>query len=163
MKFAVSLPIAALLLSACSGEPAEEAESQSAACASEDVSVSDAWMREARVGQPTSAAYLTLCNGSSIDDALVGVTFAGADAAELHITNMGSDGMASMAPSHTIPVAAGATATLEPGGAHVMLIGMQEAFAPGDKPTITLKFENAPPATIELEVRDEAHEGGAHH
>ncbi|MEO1242440.1 MAG: copper chaperone PCu(A)C [Pseudomonadota bacterium] len=163
MKFAVSLPIAVLMLSACSGEPAEEAATQSTACADEGVSVSGAWMRAARVGQPTSAAYLTLCNGSSIDDALVGVTFAGADAAELHVTNMDADGMASMTPSKSIPVPAGETARLEPGGAHVMLIGMQEAFAPGDKPTVTLEFESAPPATVELEVRDEAHDGGAHH
>jgi len=72
MKFNAYLSLIPLMAVACSGEPAEEATTgPSTACAGDGMVVSDAWMRTARPGQPTSAAYFTLCNGGQNDDALV--------------------------------------------------------------------------------------------
>jgi len=164
MKFNAYLSLIPLMAVACSGEPAEEATTgPSTACAGDGMVVSDAWMRTARPGQPTSAAYFTLCNGGQNDDALVSVAFAGAQAAELHVTTMGDDAMASMAPTQQIMVSAGQIAKLEPEGAHVMLIGLTAPLAADDKPTATLTFKNAPPINVEFEVRGEMHGDGAHH
>lgn len=161
-RFAV-LGLSLALLSACGNGAEENTAAQTAACSGGGVWASDAWIRAARAGQPTSAAYLTLCNGEETDDKLTSVAFDGAGAVELHVTQMSDDNMASMTPSHGIPIGAGENAVLEPGGAHIMLIGVSEALAPGDTRNLTLSFENAPDLVVEFEVREQSHEGGAHH
>ncbi|NDJ54944.1 MAG: copper chaperone PCu(A)C, partial [Chloroflexi bacterium] len=47
------------------------------------------------------------------------------------------------------------SATLEPGGYHIMLIGIDETLEPGDTVTLTLVFENAGEFEIEAEVREQ--------
>lgn len=151
----------AIILTACGGSDGGDAKEQ-AACGGDGIVASEAWMRAARAGQPTSAAYMTLCNGGSENDHLVAARFAGANAAELHMTTMSAENVASMSPTAGIDLAVGKSVALEPGGAHIMLIGLQEALEAGDEPTLILEFETAPPATIILEVRDETasgHEG----
>ncbi|VAW03842.1 hypothetical protein MNBD_ALPHA05-1370, partial [hydrothermal vent metagenome] len=44
------------------------------------------------------------------------------------------------------------TASLAPGGAHIMLMGLGKAFAPGDAPVLQLQFENAPAMEVTLDV-----------
>ena len=151
-----------LLLAACGGEPVDTA-AHGAACTGDGITASDAWMRSARAGQPTSAAYLTLCNGGEADDRLIAARFEGAGATELHMTMMNDENMASMSPTEGIALAAGASVALEPGGAHIMLIGLADAIEAGDAPTLTLEFENAPPATIVFEVREEMSGEHGHH
>jgi len=163
MKRFVVLGLSLALLSACGNGAEETTTGQTAACSGGGVWASDAWIRAARAGQPTSAAYLTLCNGAEADDVLRSVAFDGADAVELHVTQMSDDNMASMTPSQGIPLAAGENAVLEPGGAHIMLVGVNEALAPGDKHALTLSFENAPDLVVEFKVREQGHEDGSHH
>jgi periplasmic copper chaperone A len=145
--------IAALLivLGACSRGGSDNLAD--AACKSPGIVVSDAWVRAARAGQPTSAAYLTLCNGAEADDVLIRVSLAGAQHAELHKTTMKQDGVASMTSSPGLALPAGTTASLAPGGAHIMLIGLDQAFAPGDAPVLQLQFEKAPVMEVTLDVR----------
>jgi copper(I)-binding protein len=59
-----------------------------------------------------------------------------------------------MHPVPNIPIPAGGSVTLKPGGLHVMLIGMQKKLAPGDKFSLTLTFEKAEPMTVEAEVKE---------
>jgi len=146
-------------LAGCSGDRAKSEAASGAICESSGVAASGAWMRAARASQPTSAAYLTLCNGAAADDALISVSFAGAQSAELHITTMNEDGVASMAPADKLALPAGGIASLAPGGAHIMLIGLMGAFEPGDAPVLQLQFKNAPPMDVVLEVRS----AGEHH
>lgn len=130
-----------------------EHESAAAACGGDGIVVSDAWARAAHAGQPTSAAYLTLCNGGESDDALVAVSMGGVNAAEIHITSVSADGTTSMAPADEIPLPAGEPVSLQPGGAHIMLIGVERAMSPNNAPTVRLMFRSAPPQDVALEVR----------
>ncbi|WP_425409382.1 copper chaperone PCu(A)C [Hyphococcus sp.] len=135
---------------------ANEAQSD---CAGDGVVVSDAWTRATTPAQKMSAAYVQLCNGADVADKLVSVTFDGADAAELHTTRMNEAGVASMAPlTDGLPLPSGEAVSMAPGGAHIMLIGLSNAFEDGDDPSLTLNFENAPPQTIIFEVRADAGE-----
>ena len=59
-----------------------------------------------------------------------------------------------MSPVPNIPVPAGGSATLQPGGLHVMLMGLNRELAVDDKFNVTLNFEKSGPQTIEVEVRD---------
>ncbi len=152
-------PVYAAMLAFGCGENTQNiqhiAAAETSQCQANGISVSDAWMRPVRAGQPTSAAYFKLCNGGDLDDALVAVSFASAGAAELHVTSMGADGVSSMARATEVSLPAGEAAMLEPGGAHIMLIGFTEAIEPGEKPLLRLEFRNAPPLDIVLEVRAE--------
>jgi copper(I)-binding protein len=121
-------------------------------CDGDGVAVSDAWTPPARAGQPVSAAFLTLCNASDADDALVGVSFAGAGAVEIHLSSM-EDGVMKMTPIDALSLPAGESVSLAPGGAHIMLIGVNEDINAEDPPSLKLQFENAPSVSISFEVR----------
>ncbi len=151
----VAAPVIAL--GACSPDGDN---SNAVACEGPGVVVSEAWMRAARENQPMSAAYLTLCNSADADDALIGASLAGAQHAELHQTTMKQNGVASMTSSPGLALPAGAPATLAPGGAHIMLMGLEKAFEPGDAPVLLLQFENAPAMEVTLEVRRITDQGG---
>ena len=89
--------------------------------------IRDAWVRAAQAGG-TSAAYLTLTNGRvAPDDALVGVSAPDlTDSASLHETTSDASGMTGMPHMESIAIPAGGTVALEPGGYHVMLMGLKQ-------------------------------------
>lgn len=127
-----------VLLAACSG-----------AAGGGEIVVSDA-----RVPVPAGAngaAYMTLTNDGDTDDQLVGVTSDVAEAVELHQSAM-QDGSMSMQQVDGIDLPAGGAAVLEPGGFHVMLVGVTAELAEGDTVDLTLEFANAGERTVSAEV-----------
>ena len=68
----------------------------------------------------------------------------------------GEGGMMSMKPVDEIPIAAGETVVLEPGGYHIMLLDLVEPLKTGDTFEITLTFAEAGDMVIEVEVLDTA-------
>lgn len=151
MQFLRQLPLAAVFaLAACSGP-------ESSICGADGVVASNAWVRAAGDGQPMSAAYVELCNGADTADRLVGAVYEGAKAAEIHVTQMSGDAIASMAPAEAgIPLPAQEKTALAPGGAHIMLIGLSHPIAAGEETAITLEFEHAAPVTIMFEAKSPA-------
>jgi hypothetical protein len=75
-----------------------------------------------------------------------------ARAVELHKSEMQGEVM-TMKPVEFIEVPANGQVKLEPGGLHIMLIGLSEELTPGQKEKITLYFEKAGELPIEFEVR----------
>lgn len=127
-----------VLLAACSG-----------AAGGDEIVVSDA-----RVPVPAGAngaAYMTLTNDGDTDDQLVGVTSDVAEAVELHQSAM-QDGSMSMRQVDGIDLPAGGAAVLEPGGFHVMLVGVTAELAEGDTVDLILEFANAGEQTVSAEV-----------
>jgi copper(I)-binding protein len=110
--------------------------------------VSDAWARPGLAGG-TSAAYFTIENGTGSDDSLLSASSDAAGAVELHMTMM-QDGNMQMAPQQEVPVQTG-NIKFEPGGLHVMLIGLKQDLKPGDTFKLTLNFATA--GTIRLDVK----------
>lgn len=122
----------------------------------------------ARVTTQNGAVFMTIKNGGSSDDALVGAKTDVSKTVELHETKMDENDVMTMSPVPNIPIPAGSSVTLKSGGLHVMLIEMQKELAVGDKISLTLTFEKAGPMTIEAEVKDAAmgqmdHGGDAEH
>ncbi len=148
-------------ISACSSPETAEADSPETESSCEDgkLTVSDAWIRASRTGRPTTAAYLTLCNGSG-EDQLLSVDFPGAGAVELHKTLIREDGAATMAPvMNGVALPAGKSVELAPGGAHIMLIGVTRDIPEGGEVVMTLNFAHSPPMDVPFEVRGMGHEG----
>lgn len=90
-------------------------------------------------GNP-SAGYMNL-HGGRIDVELVGVTSDDVLRMEMHET-VEKDGMASMAKLKSIPVPAGKTVKLEPGGKHLMIWGVGEGSINRGLLTMTLIYSN---------------------
>lgn len=115
--------------------------------------VEDAWARPSPMMAGNGAAYMVIRNTGNVDDALIGAASDVAETVELHETTMEGD-MAGMHPVEAIPVPAGGSVSLEPGGYHVMLIGLKQELQPGQTITLTLTFEKAGQITVQAEIRE---------
>ena len=116
------------------------------------VTIGGAWARAAQSGG-TSAAYMTITNGTLSDDTLTGVSTPAAASASLHETMAGASGMTGMQPVDGIRIPAGGTVTLEPGGYHVMLEGLTGDLVAGQVGRLTLTFKGAGSIEVSAEVR----------
>jgi copper(I)-binding protein len=90
-------------------------------------------------GNP-SAGYMDL-HGGRVDVDLVSVISDDVLRMEMHETTE-KDGMMSMAPLKSIPVPAGKTVKLEPGGKHLMIWGVGEGSKKRGLLTMTLIYSN---------------------
>ncbi|MFG5382083.1 copper chaperone PCu(A)C [Yoonia sp. R2-816] len=110
---------------------------------------------------PTAMAgggFLTITNTGDQDDTLIGIR-ADFPRVELHTTEF-TDGVARMMHLDAIPVPAGETVSLEPGGLHVMFMGLRgNPLEEGETIPATLIFENAGEVEITFDIvkRDMAH------
>jgi periplasmic copper chaperone A len=118
--------------------------------ATKSVEVRDAWARPAAQGG-NGAVYLTI--RSSEADELVGVVSDVAEAAEMHESLMSGDVM-EMHQLQAVPLKAGEEVTFEPGGLHIMLIGLKQDLKAGDTFEITLGFKNHEEITVRVAVQD---------
>jgi copper(I)-binding protein len=112
------------------------------------VLVHDAWTRESPMVDLAGAVFMVIDNTTTQDDALIGASSSAATVVELHQSSMADDGQMSMTPVESVPVPAGGTAVLEPGGYHVMLIGLVEPLEVGASIDVTLMFEHASPRSV---------------
>ena len=108
----------------------------------------------ARITTENGAVYMTLKNDTQSDDALLGGQTDIARAVELHESKMAENEVMQMQPVANIPVPAGGSVALQPGGLHMMLIDIQKELGPGDKFNLTLNFEKAGAMTVEAEVME---------
>jgi copper(I)-binding protein len=120
--------------------------------AADDIQIVDPWAREVPPGLTTSAGFLGMKNTGSTEHKLVAAESGNTGMVELH-THINDNGVMRMRPVENIPVAAGATTTLQPGGYHLMLMMLKKPLKSGEKMAITLEFEDGSKKNIEAEVR----------
>lgn len=143
------LVVAALFISGCSSS-----DSDADSSAAGELSVSDAWVK-ATDGVMTGA-FGIITNETGEEVAIVSATTSASDKTELHET-VEQDGQAIMQVKpggFTIP--AGESFTLEPGGNHVMIMGLEEPIKAGDEVTVTLNLEGADPIEFQAQAKESA-------
>lgn len=118
----------------------------------DDVQISGAYARAVPPGQPNSAAFLTLNNNSGTDHELIDAESPAAKVVELH-THLNKDGMMQMRRVENIDVPAGKETRLQPGGYHVMLIGLKEQLKPDQTIEITLIFKDGSRSKVTAPVQ----------
>ena len=134
--------IGALLLSA---------SSLSLACGA--LAVDNAWARFSAPGMTMSGVFMNIDNESGHDDVLVGGSTPVGDKVELH-NHVNDNGVMRMREvPGGIAVAAGETVKLQPGGLHMMLMGLKKPLKVGDTFALTLKFKQAKPQTVTVTVQ----------
>ncbi|MEE8497906.1 MAG: copper chaperone PCu(A)C [Acidimicrobiia bacterium] len=128
------------------------------ACGDDDggITIEGEWARTSPAAVTNGAAYLQLT--AAEDDALIGVSVDSSIAgmAQIHEVVMDTDGAMQMQQVASIPLPAGETVSLEPGGFHVMIMNLAAPFESGQKFDVTLQFEVMGEVVVEVEVMEEA-------
>lgn len=143
----ISLIAAALLAGASVFAPATAHE----------VTAGDLQIIHPSIPAPTAAAksaagYMAISNEGSEPDRLLAVEGDFAQKIMLHTTEFGSDGVARMTHLDGIEIPAGDTVVLEPGGMHVMLMGLTAPLTEGAHIPATLVFERAGRVEVEFAI-----------
>ncbi|TAK55016.1 MAG: copper chaperone PCu(A)C [Dehalococcoidia bacterium] len=159
---------ALLAASACGGDGNDGGKTATAP-PTREISVQDAWARNTAMPPPQAggmqdvtpggmaagdrgAAYMVIKNTGTVDDALIGAESTVAAATEVHESVISGDTV-TMRPVPRIELKAGDTLELQPGGYHIMLIGLNEPLVAGTTFTVTLKFEQAGSIPVTVDVR----------
>ncbi|WP_319381144.1 copper chaperone PCu(A)C [Thiomicrorhabdus sp.] len=119
-----------------------------AATVAETVEISDPYVRMVPPSAPATAAFMSIKNPSAKDHALVSAKAYINKVTELH-THIHDAGVMRMRRVEKIDLPAGKTTSLQPGGLHVMLIGLQKEIQKGQPIKIDLTFDDGSTKTIE--------------
>ena len=114
--------------------------------------IHDAWIKHLPPVVPMRAGYLTINNHSTH---ALEVTHAESDAfmqVEIH-ENIEKNGVMVMQSLSSLPVPAGATVKLIPGGIHLMMIQPRQSLQPGDRVPVTLHFGDGNSKTLQMLVK----------
>lgn len=113
-----------------------------------DLEISGAWAKAMLPNQKVAGGFLTVVNTGAEDDRMIAVSSPSSPDVQMHEMAMDGEVMKMRQLSDGIPVPAGATVELAPGGLHLMFMRVPEPFKEGDTVAVTLTFEHA--GTVEL-------------
>ena len=114
------------------------------------------WSAKAPPVAPVLGGYLVIVNTGKEADRLIGGSTPVAERLELHESSL-ADGVARMRPAKDgIAIPPGETVSLQPGGAHLMLVNPKQRPAEGEKFKATLQFEKAGSVEVEFVVQARA-------
>lgn len=117
-----------------------------------EVTIADPWVREPAEGQTLAAGYGTITNGTDETITLVGASAPITGTFEIHETSMDDEGTMSMAEKEGgFEIAAGESFTLEPGGPHVMMLGIDPTEF-SDAIALTFEFDSTE-VEVDAEIR----------
>ena len=135
--------LAALLL-ACAGV---------AAGADSGPSIRQGWSRPTPPGISVGVGYLRIEAGGSADR-LLSARSPRARRVEFHESSV-EGGIARMRELNSVAIPAAGRVALQPGGVHLMLLGLAAPLTAGERVPLTLEFEHAGPRSLELLVADQ--------
>ncbi|MCX7684041.1 MAG: copper chaperone PCu(A)C [Acetobacteraceae bacterium] len=125
-----------------------------------DIAIASPWTRAAGANA-NGAGFMLLSNTGSAPDRLVSAASPAARVVELH-THIREGEVMRMRPVPDIPIPPGETVRLQPGGLHVMLIGLTRPLERGQQVPLTLRFERGGEVTVLLEVQAAGARGPGH-
>ncbi len=121
--------------------------------AGEEAEDEDEQMDHEGMSGPTGVVYLSIENSGDAPDTLTGASSEVSEFTEIHESAM-SDGVMQMRPVTDLKIGGGETIDFEPGGYHIMLIGLTEDLKIGDEFEVTLEFEESGSISVMSEVRE---------
>jgi copper(I)-binding protein len=154
----------AMLLACGSPEPTRHEEphaeaptevapsSEGAAPMAAQITVTDARARAMPPGTPNSGAFMTFHNGGSAEARVVAGKADVSATVELH-THVMEDGMMKMRQIPEIVLPPGEDVALQPGGLHVMFIGLTGPLEEGSSFPLTLEFADGSSTVVDVPVK----------
>ena len=116
--------------------------------------IGDAWVRQPNPATKMASAFLTIENRTPAPVSLVSVSSPAAKTVEMHETTV-QNGVMSMRRVHGIPIPPQRSAKLEPGGLHLMLIGVEQPLKPGDRVDLVLQFDHGESHMVHAVVKQD--------
>jgi copper(I)-binding protein len=117
-----------------------------------NLAISGGFSRATLPNAPVGGGFLTITNNGAAEDRLISATSPAAGDVQLHEMAMEGDVMKMRELPEGIPVPAGETVTLQPGGLHLMLMQLTGPLVEGTSFPVTLTFEKAGAVTVDLNV-----------
>jgi len=121
-----------------------------AALAADGIEIRTPWTRAVPPTSKVGAGYMTVVNTGTADDRLVAARSGIAARVEIHEMAMDAGVMRMRELKDGLPVAAGQSVALKPGGSHVMFMGLRQPIKAGDVVDVTLVFEGAGEIAVKL-------------
>ncbi|WP_024851634.1 copper chaperone PCu(A)C [Hydrogenovibrio kuenenii] len=116
------------------------------------IQVSNPYAREVPPGAMASASFMTLKNTSAHDIYLIQAESKVAKKVELH-THIHDNGVMRMRQVQDIKIPAHGMTMLQPGGFHIMLIGLQQKLVKGEQIQVQLTFKDGSHKTVKMPVK----------
>lgn len=110
------------------------------------------WVRALPPSVMSTAAYVEIYNNSDQNDTLVNVSSPLIHMMSLHQTKE-ANGILSMVEADNTTIPANGKLVLQPGGYHLMLMGLKKPLTEGDSITINFQFEKSGLVKIDFPVR----------
>ncbi|WP_419537023.1 copper chaperone PCu(A)C [Endozoicomonas sp.] len=120
----------------------------------QELQLLNASARATKPGMSSSAAYMTIQNGTDKAVQIRSLTSPVAKKTELHTTEM-NNGMMKMRRVDNLTINPGDEVELKPGGYHVMLMGLKKPIATNSKVPVTITFSNGDKKTVVAHAMDE--------
>lgn len=152
----VVMVLSALGMVACEKDastPSAENEYKHKVATVDAVNILSSYVRAVPPGQMNSAAFMQIENGSGQARQLVAAGSAVAETVELH-THTNADGVMQMRQVPHIAIPPRETVVLEPGGLHVMLIGLKQNLVAGERIEVELVYGDGSRETIVMPIRE---------
>ena len=128
-----------------------------------DITVEHAWARPTAGPNMMGAAYVTLKNAGTEADTLKSASSPDAAMVEVHEHIHDDNGVMRMRPVEGgVAIPAGATVTFQPGGYHLMLMGLKHNLEEGQTMPLKLSFARAGDVDIQVAVEKKPADGGMH-
>lgn len=125
------------------------------ACQSQsgEIAAHEVWARSA-VSGGNGAVYMVLHNHTNKPDQLIGAESAVAQTVELHKSEVNDQGVMVMLKQDAIDLPADGEILMQPGGYHIMLLGLKQDLKVGDTFEVVLKFRSHPNLTLQVAVKE---------
>lgn len=117
-----------------------------------DIVVSEQHVRATPPHSKNSAAFLTITNTTERSVKLVAANSDISERIELH-THIKEDGMMKMRQVNSVLIDANNSTALQPGGYHIMFLGLKSDLTEGQNVKIALYFDNGDEITIDAPVK----------
>ena len=114
-----------------------------------DLEMSKAWARATPPGMPMGAIYGVLSNTGDDQLEVTAISTPVARGAEIH-QSVEIDGLMRMREITPFVVLGGEAVVLQPGGKHIMLMGIQNALKQGDSFPLQLRLSNGDLLNVEI-------------
>ena len=118
-----------------------------------DLQIRHPWARATPPGTSVGVGYFEIRNTGKEPDRLLSATSPAARQVEMHVSEHAGE-VAKMRQLRAFEVPARERLTLEPNGAHLMLVDLVQPLKKGERFPMKLRFERAGEIDIEFEVQE---------
>jgi len=116
-----------------------------------DLLISDVWARATVPSVAVGAVYFIIENRGPQADTLIDASCPQATSAMFHRTTQ-TNGVSHMEPVDSIAIPPGGTVKIEPGGLHLMLMGLKQPLKAGMLVPLTLRFRRAGKVVVRMQI-----------